>query len=160
VPTTERPEMHPGRTADIYVGETLIGFIGQIHPLTAKAYKINETFAFELNMDAIFALAKVKDGYQVVSRFPAVSRDLAILVDRQVAAADLKAAIVTAGGSLLHDVEIFDVYIGANVSDDKKSLAYALTFVDVEKTLVDEEINAAIARITTALAAQFNAEIR
>ena len=160
VPTTARPEMHPGRTADIYVGETLVGFIGQIHPLTAKAYKINETFAFELDMDGIFTLPKVKDGYQVVSRFPAVSRDLAILVDRQVAAADLKAAIVTAGGALLHDVEIFDVYTGANVADDKKSLAYALTFVDPEKTLIDEDINAAVERITTALADQFDAEIR
>ena len=160
VPTTARAEMHPGRTADIYVGETLIGFIGQVHPLTAKAYKVNETYAFELNLDAIFDLPKVKDGYEVVSRFPAVARDLAILVDRDVPAADLRGAIVAAGGELLHDVELFDVYTGENVADDKKSLAYALTFVDVEKTLVDEDINAAVENITAALADQFNAEIR
>ena len=160
VPTTERAEMHPGRTADIYVGETLIGFVGQVHPVTAKTYKVNETYAFELNVDAIFDLPKVKDGYEVVSRFPAVARDLAILVDRDVPAADLRAAIVAAGGALLHDVELFDVYTGENVADDKKSLAYALTFVDVEKTLVDEDINAAVERITAALAEKFNAEIR
>ena len=113
-----------------------------------------------MNVDAIFDLPKVKDGYEVVSRFPAVARDLAILVDRDVPAADLRAAIVAAGGALLHDVELFDVYTGENVADDKKSLAYALTFVDVEKTLVDEDINAAVERITAALAEKFNAEIR
>ena len=161
VPTTARAEMHPGRTADIYVGETLIGFIGQVHPLTAKAYKVNETYAFELNLDAIFDLPKVKDGYEVVSRFPAVARELAILVDRDVPAADLRGAIVAAGGEVvarrwtiwrLHGWKRgwWQEVIGLRV--DIRWRWKGVGF--------DEDINAAVENITAALADQFNAEIR
>jgi phenylalanyl-tRNA synthetase beta chain len=160
VPTSAYPEMHPGRTAQIFVGDELLGFIGQIHPAIAKAYKVPETIAFELNMDALLALPKVKDGYEVVSRFPSIERDLAILVDRSITAAALRGTIQTAGGEFLHDVTLFDVYTGENVAEDKKSLAYSLHFVNPAATLTDEDITAAVDRITTALSEQYHAEIR
>ncbi|MBM7616642.1 phenylalanyl-tRNA synthetase beta chain [Weissella uvarum] len=160
VPNQDRPEMHPGQTADIYVGDTLVGFIGQIHPTTAKMYKINKTFAFELNLSTILTLPRLKSTYEPVSKFPSISRDLAILVDRDVHSADLVETIKAHGGQDLHDVKVFDVYTGENVADDKKSIAYALTFVNREHTLVDDDINAAIERITNALEKQFSAEIR
>jgi len=160
VATTDHPEMHPGRTANIFAGEKLLGFIGQIHPVVAKTYKVNATFGFELDIDAIYELGRVKNGYEAITRFPSISRDLAILVDRDASADDLKRVILAAGGQHLHDLELFDVYTGSNVADDKKSLAYSLTFVDHEKTLVDDEINVAVERVTQKLAEEFGAEIR
>lgn len=155
-----REDMHPGRTADIYVGETLIGFIGQIHPLTAKEYGIGETYGFELNLAAILSLPKNKTNYEAISKFPAIARDLAILVTADTTAAAVRETIITAGGQHLHDVTLFDVYSGTNVAAGMKSLAYALTFVDPEKTLVDDEINAAVAKIEQKLAENHHAEIR
>ncbi|MCM0582744.1 phenylalanine--tRNA ligase subunit beta [Weissella diestrammenae] len=159
-PTDRQPEMHPGQTANIFVGETRIGFIGQIHPLVAKAYKINQTFAFEMDLDLIATLARDLTHYEAITRFPSISRDLAILVGRQVSADDIKSAILEAGGKHLANIMLFDVYTGQNVAHDKKSLAYSLTFIDPEKTLVDDEINTAVERITKQLAKQFDAEIR
>ncbi|MDR3190587.1 MAG: phenylalanine--tRNA ligase subunit beta [Lactobacillaceae bacterium] len=160
VPNTSHADMHPGRTADIYVGEQFVGFVGQVHPLTAKEYKINATYAFELNLAALIALPKNKTGYAAISKFPAISRDLAISINRDVTAAALRGVISAAGGEHLADVVLFDVYTGGNVAADKKSLAYTMTFIDAEKTLTDDEINAAMAEIESALQAHFEAEIR
>ncbi|MCW0952489.1 phenylalanine--tRNA ligase subunit beta [Weissella ceti] len=160
VPNAERPEMHPGRTADIIINDEVVGFIGEVHPLTAKAYKINQTVAFEIDMDKIADLHIAGTNYEVVSRFPAISRDLAILVDRDVASADLMAIIRENGGEDLKTVTVFDVYTGSNVTEDKKSVAYSLRFENAAHTLVDEDINAAIEKITQALNVAFSAEIR
>ena len=160
VANTVREDMHPGRTADIYVGNTLIGFVGQIHPMTAKEYRINETFAFELNLDEIIALPKHQGRYEAISRYPAVSRDLAILVDRDVPASRIEEAIQQAGGKHLHDIVIFDVYTGGNVPSDMKSVAFGLTFINAEQTMLDEETNQTVDHIAGALAEQFGAEIR
>jgi len=160
VPNADRPEMHPGRTADIVINDQVIGFIGEVHPLTAKAYKINTTVAFEMNLDAIADLHTAGTHYEVVSRFPAISRDLAILVDRDVASADLMAIIQANGGEDLKAVTVFDVYTGNNVAPDKKSVAYSLRFENAEHTLVDEDINTAIDTITDALHVAFSADIR
>ncbi|CAM4303250.1 phenylalanine--tRNA ligase subunit beta [Weissella hellenica] len=160
VVNTVREDMHPGRTADIYVGNVLIGFVGQIHPLTAKEYRINETFAFELNLTAIIELTKVTGRYEAISRYPAVSRDLAILVNRDIPAAQIELAIKQAGGKHLHDIVIFDVYTGENVPSDMKSIAVGLTFVNAEQTMLDDETSQKVDHIASALAEQFGAEIR
>lgn len=160
VPNAERPEMHPGRTADIIINDQVVGFIGEVHPLTAKAYKINQTVAFEIDMDMIAEMHTAGTDYEVVSRFPAISRDLAILVDRDVTSADLMAIIRENGGDFLKSVTVFDVYTGSNVADDKKSVAYSLRFENAAQTLVDEDINTAIENISNALNVAFSAEIR
>lgn len=160
VPTDRHPEMHPGRTADIFVGDVYVGMIGQIHPLTAKNYKINETFGFELNLDTIIDLKKVKAQYNAISRYPEISRDMAVLVDRKLDADTLQQAIVQAGGRYLEKVELFDVYNGINVGNDQKSLAYTMTFVDRENTLTDEVVTGAMDAIADTLRDAFNAEIR
>lgn len=154
------PEMHPGRTAELRVGQRVIGIMGQVHPKTAKAYKVGETYAFELDLDAIMAIKKRSAKYEAISRYPAITRDLAILVDQDITAAELVAKIEAAGGNYLHDVVLFDLYTGANVADDKKSLAYTLHFVNPAATLVDDEVNAAVDRITKQLKQAFDAEIR
>lgn len=158
--TNQRLEMHPGQTADIYVGETLIGMVGQIHPITAKAYKVGKVFGFELDLQAIMDLPKVTDQYEAISRYPAISRDLAILVDAAVTAETLRQALVKAGGKYLKQIDIFDVYTGEHVPGGKKSLAYTLTFVNREQTLTDEIVNTAMDRIETVLRDEFAAEIR
>ncbi|QIL51122.1 phenylalanine--tRNA ligase subunit beta [Weissella coleopterorum] len=160
VATDQHAQMHPGRTADIYVGDTYIGMLGQIHPLTAKSYKINETFGFELNLDTIIALPKLKTQYNAISRYPEIARDMAILVDKDLDAATLQQVIIQAGGRYLEKIELFDVYTGVNVSGSQKSLAYALTFVDRENTLTDEVVTGAMDSITSTLKETFRAEIR
>ncbi len=156
----ERPDMHPGQTADIFLGSTLVGFIGQIHPQTAQDYRIKQTFAFELDLTAMLALPREGDHYDVISRFPSISRDLALLVDRDTTSADVLALIKAHGGAYLKSVTVFDVYTGDKVPADKKSLAYSLTFVSPETTLVDADINAAMDRINQALVEQLGAQVR
>jgi len=160
VPTDRHVEMHPGRTADIFVGEVYVGMVGQIHPLIAKEYKINETFGFELNLDTIIDLKKLKTQYNEVSRYPEISRDIAVLVNKELDAATLQKTIVQASGRYLEKVELFDVYTGMNVGSDQKSLAYTLTFVDRENTLTDDVVTGAVEAITNTLEETYNAEIR
>ncbi|RRG18706.1 phenylalanine--tRNA ligase subunit beta [Weissella viridescens] len=160
VANANRADMHPGQTADIYVGDQFVGFIGQVHPRVAKFYKVGQVFGFELNLSEILNLPRVKSTYEPISKFPSIKRDLAILVDRAIQSADLVETIKQNGGADLHDVTVFDVYTGDNVADDKKSVAYSLTFVNHDHTLQDDAINAATDRITKALQDQFAAEIR
>ena len=158
--SAEFKEMHPGRTAAIYVGEQMVGFVGQVHPTVAKAFKIKATFVFELDLQLLLDLAKNDRGYAPISKFPGMSRDIAILVDENVAYAQIINVIHENGGQHLVKIELFDVYQGDNVATGKKSLAFTLTYQDVNKTLVEEEVNTAFANVVTALEEQLAAEIR
>ncbi|EOT28952.1 phenylalanine--tRNA ligase subunit beta [Enterococcus saccharolyticus] len=158
--TSEMKEMHPGRTANIYLGETKVGFIGQVHPSVAKAYDVPETYVAELNLEALLANDAGKLIYQAVSKFPAVSRDIALLVKEEISNQEIVKEIKQAAGKFLTNVEIFDVYQGKNIEAGHKSLAYSLTFVNPEATLTDEEINRAMDKVTKALTESFEAVIR
>lgn len=158
--TADMPEMHPGRTAEIFLGEDKIGFIGQVHPSTAKAYDIPETYVAELNLAAILATELDKLVYQQVSKFPSVSRDIAMMVKEDVANEDVVAVIKAAAGKFLTNVHLFDVYQGENIEAGHKSLAYSLTFVDPEATLTDEAINKAMEKVTGKLTDELAAVIR
>lgn len=160
VQTTTIKEMHPGRTAEIVLDNQVVGFIGQVHPAIAKAYDIKETYVAELDLQALLAVEKAPLVYQEVSKYPSVSRDIALLVSETVASGDIVATIGEFGGRFLTNVDLFDVYQGANIETGKKSLAYSLTFVNHEATLTDEEINAAMEKITKNLIDQFAVEIR
>lgn len=158
--TSAMKEMHPGRTANIYLGETKVGFIGQVHPSVAKAYDVPETYVAELNLEALLANDAGKLIYQAVSKFPAVSRDIALLVKEEISNQEIVKEIKQAAGKFLTNVEIFDVYQGKNIEAGHKSLAYSLTFVNPEATLTDEEINRAMDKVTKALTESFEAVIR
>jgi len=160
VATSEHSEMHPGRTADIYVGDQLVGFVGQIHPTTAKAYKIGATYVFELDLDALIALPKAHQQYQPISKFPSVTRDVAMLIDDKVTNADIINLIHNKGGAHLRQVQLFDLYNGKHVPAGKKSLAYTLTYQDQAATLVDDEVTQAFNKVLKALTDEFGAEIR
>lgn len=156
----EFPEMHPGRTAAIYLDDVRIGFVGQVHPTIAKEYDVPETYACELNLAALLAADRKALVYHAVSKFPAVTRDIALLVEKTATNAELVATIKASAGKYLSGTKLFDVYEGENIETDKKSLAYSLTFVNDEATLVDEDINKAMEKVTSALAEKHGALIR
>ena len=153
-------DMHPGRTAEILLNGRVIGFIGQIHPTLQKELDLKETFIFELSFkDA--ALADVAPiAYQVIPRFPSISRDIALVVDTNTVAGDIKKVIIEAGGSLLKEVSIFDLYEGEHMEAGKKSLAYSLKYFDPERTLTDEEVTKAHEKVLTAVKEKSGAELR
>ncbi|MRN07099.1 phenylalanine--tRNA ligase subunit beta [Lactobacillus sp. 0.1XD8-4] len=160
VPTADRSEMHPGRTADIKIDSELVGFIGQVHPQTAKEYKIPETYVFELNLEALLTAPKIENEYTPISKYPSITRDIALLVDRDVENATIVEAIKQKGGAFLKDVHLFDVYAGSHLPAGKKSLAYTLTYQDNNGTLTEDQVNAAFDKVTAFLKDKVKAEIR
>ena len=160
VPTSDRPEMHPGRTADIMVDDQLVGFIGQVHPQTAKEYKIPETYVFELNLELLLAVPKIENEYTPISKYPSITRDIALLVDDDVENATIVEAIRQKGGAYLKDIHLFDVYAGSHLPAGKKSLAYTLTYQDDKGTLTEDQVNTAFDKVTAYLQDKVDAEIR
>lgn len=158
--TDEFAELHPGRTAKIILNGQLVGFIGQVHPEVAKRYDIMETYVAELDLETLFSMRNAGINYQVVSKYPAVKRDIAILVDTAVTNAMLTTVIQANGGNYLQFVELFDVYAGSSLGENKKSMAYSLTFLNSEATLVDEDVTKAMAKVERALVDNYQVEIR
>ncbi len=160
VPTSDRPEMHPGRTADIMVDDQLVGFIGQVHPQTAKEYKIPETYVFELNLELLLAAPKIENEYTPISKYPSITHDIALLVDDDVENATIVEVIKQKGGAYLKDIHLFDVYAGSHLPAGKKSLAYTLTYQDDKGTLTEDQVNTAFDKVTAYLQDKVDAEIR
>ncbi|WP_395320964.1 phenylalanine--tRNA ligase subunit beta [Levilactobacillus parabrevis] len=159
-PNADMPEMHPGRTADVLVHGHRIGFLGQIHPLIAKQFKIGATYVFELNLQAIIDMPKQENQYDVISRYPAITRDIAMLVDDDVTNDQVVALIERRGGAFLQSVKLFDVYDGVKVPKGKKSLAYTLTYQDKHETLVDDAVTQAFDKVSKRLEDDLGAQIR
>lgn len=159
VAKTEIAALHPGRSGEIYLGEELAGFIGQVHPQVADELDLTPTYVMELDLAKLFAHT-TNITYVPVSKFPAVKRDQAILVDETVTNAQVVETMKHAGGKLLQDVVIFDVYQGKDIVEGKKSLAYSLTFSTPTDTLTDEQINASTAKIQSALVEKLDAVLR
>ena len=149
----ERPFLHPGRSASVLAGdEQKIGWIGELHPLVARDWDLEGGAAFELDVDALAELVPTTPGYRPVSTFPAVIQDIAVVVDDDVPAADVEAAVRNAGGDLLERLRLFDVYRGEQVGEGSKSLALRLEFRAPDRTLTDEEVAEVRARIEQELA--------
>ena len=152
--------MHPGRTAAVYLGNAYIGYVGQVHPATANAYDLKETYAFEIDFEAIIAAPKEVITQQPIPKFPGVTRDVALLVDETVTHQQIVKTIKENGGKFLKDVHLFDIYQGKGIEDGKKSVAYSMSFLNPEATLVDEDINKAFAKLVAALETECGAAIR
>ena len=151
--------MHPGRTARIFLDGEAIGFVGQVHPgLSKEEYGLKEVYVFELDVMALHS--KEARVYQEISRFPSMTRDVAVVLKREVSASEVEAVIVQAAGPLLKQVELFDVYTGDNVGADQKSFAFSLRYQNKERTLVDEEVATAHQQVIEALQSSFEAELR
>ncbi|MDX1417251.1 MAG: phenylalanine--tRNA ligase subunit beta, partial [Candidatus Promineifilaceae bacterium] len=159
------PSFRPGRTAKILAGETQMGIMGDLHPLVVERYDGRFTnnqsvLAADLDMSVIMDKMKSDATYEVVSPYPAVHEDLALVVDRHMPASEVAEALVQAGGFLLTDVELFDVYEGSQIPAGKKSLAYHLTFQSPSKTLTDKDVSKQRTRILTQLERRIGARLR
>ncbi|OES44179.1 phenylalanine--tRNA ligase subunit beta [Domibacillus iocasae] len=151
---------HPGRTAAVLFDEQPVGVIGQLHPSLAKEVDLKEAYLFELKLDVLLNAARVDLAYTPIPRFPSISRDIALVVDSTVEAALLETIIKEAGGSLLTNIHVFDVYEGDRMEAGKKSVAFALTYVNPDKTLTDDEVTAVHEKVLAALKEKANAELR
>jgi len=153
------PAMQPGQTARVYRGDQAVGWIGALHPTIAQAIDIpGKVLLAELDYELIApaVLAKVQE----VSRFPAVRRDLAVIIDQHIEAVAVLDLLRQSAGPELVDIGIFDLYQGHNIAKDKKSLALGLTFQHPSRTLTDSDINPIIDSCINALQAKFKAELR
>lgn len=144
-------EMHPGRTADVLLGDERIGFAGELHPKYASDHDLGRTAVFEINLDRLFAVKQGSIVYEQLVKFPGIMRDIALVVEQSVTADELISVIHEANDKYLEDVYVFDVYEGENVEEGMKSVALRLTYLNKEKTLTDEEIEAVHKPILTAL---------
>lgn len=157
---SELTDLHPGRSAFIYLDDEKIGFIGQVHPSVAKIYDVPETYVAELNLEAIVEASFDQFVFVPVSKFPSMSRDIAMLVKESISHQEVMDTIKASAGRFLNDITIFDVYQGKNIEKGFKSVAYSLTFVNAEATLTDEEVNLAMDKVTRALTDKLSAVIR
>ena len=160
-PEKNDPTWHPGRCARIYAGDALIGTIGQIHPKVAAAFGLDcEVYLAELSVRALYAHRAAESEYVPLPKFPAVTRDLALVCDRDLPVAHLEKCIRRQIGKLLENVTLFDVYTGEQVAPDKKSVAYAIVLRAADHTLTDEEVDGKLRRALDALASEFGATLR
>ncbi|WP_110927167.1 phenylalanine--tRNA ligase subunit beta [Bacillus massiliglaciei] len=156
----EKEGMHPGRTAEVLLDEAVIGFVGQVHPTVQKELDIKETYIFELSFKALAEAEIEPIRYEMIPRFPSITRDIALVAEKETKAGDIEAIIREAGGKLLKDVHVFDLYEGEKMEEGKKSIAFSLKYFDPEKTLTDEEVTKAHEKVLTAVKEKAGAELR
>ena len=155
------PTFHPGRCARVSVGGVDLGCFGQIHPLVARSYGIDgEIFAAELNFTALLSLQLPEKTYTPLPKYPAVTRDIAVVCDEAVTVAALSDCIRAAGGKLLRSVELFDIYRGKGIASGSKSAAFRLTLRADDRTLTDADSDGVVSAILAALEKELNAKLR
>ena len=155
------PSYHPGRCAKVYCGETLLGTLGQIHPHVAENYGVDcELYAAELSFDALYASMGGKAVYQPLPKFPAVTRDIAVVCDAAVTVGALEDCIRRGAHGLLKSVTLFDIYTGTGIPAGKKSVAFNLELRSDERNLTAEEADADIKSILDLLGTELGAVLR
>ncbi|MCX7615523.1 MAG: phenylalanine--tRNA ligase subunit beta, partial [Clostridiales bacterium] len=157
----QNPAYHPGRCAKVFLNSTYLGTFGQIHPQVMKNFGIDlQVYSAELSFETLLASVSSERVYQPVPKFPAISRDLAVVCDKEVPAQSIEECIKKNAGKLLEQISLFDVYEGTQIPNGKKSIAYSLTFRVPERTLTDEEADNALRKALKALSFEFGAELR
>ena len=161
VPLTDDPTFHPGRSAVLMIGGKRAGVLGQIHPEVCDNYGIDgEIYAAQISFDVLLDGAVDTKQYKPLPKYPAVVRDLAILADESVLAADVEEIMKKKAKNLFAGLTLFDVYQGKQVPQGKKSMAYSLKLQSEEKTLTDEDVNKTVQEILDALKNKLGAELR
>ena len=152
---------HPGRRAVMTVDGVKVAALGEIHPDVAEAFDISRrAYVAEIDLDALMPMEKDFYGVKPLPRFPAVSRDIAVVVDEKVGAGTMMDVIRETAARTLEDVKLFDIYRGDKLGKGKKSVAYAITLRAPDRTLTDEEINHTMDKVLKALKDGFGAELR
>lgn len=142
------PYLHPGRSAKIMLGESTLGFLGEVHPSVQERYDIGMRITLaELDFNRLTELKNLKRNYRPLPKFPAIERDLALVCDKKLAVQKIRDLISTAAGELLERIELFDIYEGTQITKDKKSVAFSLVFRSHERTLNDRDAETAMQSI-------------
>jgi len=153
------PALHPGRSARVLLDDREIGCLGELHPEWVQKYDLPQApVVFELDFAAVKAVQVPV--YAEVSKFPPVIRDLAVVVDQDVALQTLLDGLKTELPALVRDVQLFDVYVGKGVAENKKSLAFRIVMQDTQRTLLDSEVDAALQQLVSCLERAFGAQLR
>jgi phenylalanyl-tRNA synthetase beta chain len=155
-----QPFLHPGRSAAVRIGEQVVGWVGDVHPLAARDWNLESVAAFEIDLEAVVAAARIVPAYDDLTSFPELREDIAIVVDATVPAATVLDAVRAAGGELLACAEVFDVYRGEQIAAGRTSLAIALTFRARDRTLTDADVAPVRAKIVKRLGEQLGGELR
>ena len=158
----EHSALHPRASAQVRTaGGTPLGFLGELHPRAIKRMDLPLTlFAFELNVDGLIAAAGLVPEYRAVNRFPAVLRDVAVVVPIGQRNDEVRKVILEVGGALVEDAQLFDVYTGKPLPEGRKNLAYALRYRSAERTLRDDEVNEAHGRIVAEVNHRLGGQLR
>ncbi len=149
-------ELHPGMSARILIDREVVGFIGRVHPSVCK----QEVYVFELNLQKVLDLKVKPIKFKEIPKFPSVKKDVAFIVKKEITSKEIEEVIKKAGSRILTNIDVFDVYEGENVKEDEKSIAYALTFSDPNKTLNDEEVTVIFEKIIDEVTSKLPAELR
>ena len=159
-PNAGKTFLHPGRQADIIYDDVKIGYLGEVHPMVCSAYSIKtKVYIAVLDMPSIVPMTSFDRKYTGIAKYPAVARDISMVVPKDVLAGDIEKMIRQRGGKILESIRLFDIYEGDQIQEGFKSIAYSLTFRDMTKTLVDEDVNAVMKKILNGLESM-NIELR
>ena len=151
-PADKKPYLHPGRQADMLYEGKKVGYLGEVHPLTADAYGIGErAYIAVIDILSVLEFAGFNHKYTGIAKYPAVSRDLSLVVPHQVLAGQIENVLIQRGGKILESYQLFDIYEGSQIQAGYKSMAYALVFRANDKTLEESEISAAMKKILNGL---------
>ena len=158
----EHPSLHPGKTAEILVGDKVIGVMGELHPLVKANYEMEEApvFVAEIDLDPLLETGKTLFDVEAVPTYPPVLEDLAVVVDKDITASEVEAVLRKGGGEYLAKVQLFDIYRGEQVGEGKKSLAFNLTYIAPDHTLTDKEVSKLRNKIIHLLDEELDAKLR
>ena len=160
-PEANHPVLHPGRAASASVNGQAVAVFGEVHPTVLANYDIGtKAYIAEIDVRVLFGNAKAVSVYEAVPRFPAIRRDIAMLVKDEVMVRDIEAAIREKSGKLVEAVKLFDVYKGQNLAEGFKSVAYSISFRAADRTLTDDEVTAAMQKILANLEEKIGAQLR
>ncbi len=152
--------LHPGQSAELYIDDIYVGWLGQLHPNTAKQLDLPTTWVAQLSLAPLLTIAREQHSITTPSKFPQVRRDIAILVDSDISLQTLESTVRAAAGDLLTDLWLFDVYQGDKVPTGQRSLAFALVWQDATQTLSDEAVKTATDKVVQALTDQHAVQLR
>ena len=159
-PAADHPVFHPGKTAKLTINGVMVGYLGEVHPEVADNFECPaQTYIAVLNVQPLIDNADMVRQYKHLPRYPAVSRDIAMLIRDEVLVKEIEAVIRQQGGKLIEEVRLFDVYRGDQVPEGMKSVAYNITFRAPDRTLVDDDVNRAMEKILNGLKTSLDATL-
>lgn len=161
LPVKDNPSFHPGRTAKLMVAGKECGIIGEIHPSVAENFDAAQSnYIGIIDIEPLVEEANLMPEFKQLPKYPAVSRDIAMLVDEEILVKQIEKLITSNAGNILEEIKLFDVYKGKQVPDGKKSVAYSVTFRASDRTLTDEEVGKSMKKIVNALSEKLGAQLR